>query len=119
MLMKDMGENFEIAKASEHLITEIIEYLSDSIVSKRILSKVTGNVRASAMDVGTQLEERICRFGNYIQIIDGTAELTINTKKYTLVKGDGIIIPANSYYIFNANKQFKMLSTIIKSGYED
>jgi quercetin dioxygenase-like cupin family protein len=119
MLMKDTGGNFEITKASEHVITEIIEYLSDSIVSKRILSKVTGNVTASAMDMGTQMEERISRFDNYIQIIDGTAELTINTKVYNLTKGEGIIIPGNSNYIFNANKQFKMLSTIIKSGYED
>jgi len=35
------------------------------------------------------------------------------------VFGEGIIIPAHSYHHFNANEQFKMLSTVIKSGYED
>jgi quercetin dioxygenase-like cupin family protein len=111
--------NLELAKGTEHVVTEIIEYLTDSVVSKRILSKVTGSITASAMDVGTQVEERISHFDNYIQIIDGSAELTINLEKFTLIRGQGIIIPANSNYIFNANKQFKMISTIIKSGYED
>ena len=111
--------NLELAKGSEHVVTEIIEYLTDSVVSKRILSKVTGSVTASAMDVGTHFEEMNSHFDNYVQIIDGTAELTIDIEKFTLTRGQGIIIPANSNYIFNANKQFKMISTIIKSGYED
>jgi quercetin dioxygenase-like cupin family protein len=116
---KGSSNNYEVEKGSQHIVTEIIEYLADSVVSKRILSKVTGSITASALDIGTQIEERISHFDNYIQIIDGTAELTIDIKKYQLSKGQGIIIPANSNYIFNANMQFKMISTIIKSGYED
>lgn len=119
MVNNDSNGNFEIEKGSQHVITEIIEYLANSVVSKRILSKVTGTVTASALAMGTQVDEKISHFDNYIQIIDGTAELKIGENKYTLTKGQGIIIPANSNFIFNANKQFKMLSTIIKSGYED
>jgi quercetin dioxygenase-like cupin family protein len=58
-------------------------------------------------------------FDTYIQIIDGTAELNINHKKHELKLGDGIIIPAHAKHNFSANEQFKMLSTVIKSGYED
>ncbi len=119
MLMKEASSNIELSKGTEHIVTEVIAYLADSVVSKKILSKVTGSITASAMDVGTKIEEKNSHFDNYIQIIDGSAELTIDVKKYNLTKGQGIIIPANSSYIFNANKQFKMLSTIIKSGYED
>jgi uncharacterized damage-inducible protein DinB len=35
------------------------------------------------------------------------------------VFGEGIIIPAHSKHSFTANEQFKMISTIIKSGYEE
>jgi quercetin dioxygenase-like cupin family protein len=33
--------------------------------------------------------------------------------------GEGIIIPAHAKHGFNANEQFKMISTVIKSGYEE
>jgi len=68
---------------------------------------------------GEELEEKISPFDNYIQIIDGTAEVGINDKNYKLRLGEGIIIPAHTSHRFNANEQFKMISTIIKSGYED
>jgi quercetin dioxygenase-like cupin family protein len=48
-----------------------------------------------------------------------TAQVEIKDKKYKLRLGEGIIIPAHSPHRFNANEQFKMISTIIKSGYED
>ena len=48
-----------------------------------------------------------------------TAQLTINDKEIKLELGDGIIIPAHSRHFFTANEQFKMISTVIKSGYED
>jgi quercetin dioxygenase-like cupin family protein len=58
-------------------------------------------------------------FDTFVQIIDGTAQVEIGNKKYKLRLGEGIIIPAHSPHCFNADVQFKMISTIIKSGYED
>lgn len=64
------------------------------------------------------MAEKMSPFDIYIQIIDGAAEIIINEKKYQLKLGEGIVIPANAPHRFNANEQFKMISTIIKSGYE-
>ncbi len=89
------------------------------MVSKTIIRKITGNITASSFDAGEELAEKISPFDNYIQIIDGKAEVTINGKVFMLDKGQGIIIPAHASHIFNANEQFKMISTVIKSGYED
>lgn len=109
----------EIEKAKAHIIVEIIEYLPNAVVSKTIIRKITGNITASSFDAGEELAEKTSPFDNYIQIIDGKAELTINDKLYRLGKGEGIIIPAHASHIFNASEQFKMISTVIKSGYED
>lgn len=109
----------EIEKAKAHIIVEIIEYLPNAVVSKTIIRKITGNITASSFDAGEELAEKTSPFDNYIQIIDGKAELTINNKLYRLGKGEGIIIPAHASHIFNASEQFKMISTVIKSGYED
>lgn len=117
--MKNNIDNAELEKGKVHIVVEIIEYMANAIVSKTIIKKTTGNVTVSSFDAGEELDEKISPFDTYIQIIDGVAELSINDKKYKLKLGDGIIIPAHSKHHFNANEQFKMISTVIKSGYED
>lgn len=117
--MKNNIETAELEKAKAHIVVEIIEYVPNTVVSKTIIKRITGNITASSFDAGEELAERLSPFDTYIQIIDGAAELTINDKSYMLKLGDGIIIPAHSKHHFNANVQFKMISTVIKSGYED
>jgi len=114
-----MEPTTELEKSNAHIIVEIIEYLPNAVVSKTIIRKITGNITASSFDAGEELAEKTSPFDNYIQIIDGKAEVTISDKVYRLTKGEGIIIPAHASHIFNANEQFKMISTVIKSGNED
>jgi len=109
----------EQEKSKAHIIVEIIEYMPNAVVSKTIIKKTTGNVTVSSFDAGEELAEKTSPFDTYIQIIDGVAEIFINEKKHSLRLGEGIIIPAHAKHNFNAHEQFKMLSTIIKSGYED
>lgn len=109
----------EVEKEKSHIIVEIIQYIPNAVLSKTILKKLTGNITASSFDAGEELAEKTSPFDNYIQIIDGTAEIIINEITHKLTLGQGIVIPAHATHCFNANVQFKMLSTIIKSGYED
>ena len=109
----------DITKSKIHIIVEIIEYVPNAVVSKTIIKKTTGNITVSSFDAGEELAEKTSPFDNYIQIIDGTAEVVIDNKNYKLGLGEGIIIPAHATHCFNANEQFKMISTVIKSGYED
>ncbi len=109
----------EIEKSKVHIVVEIIEYMHNAVVSKTIIKKTTGNVTVSSFDAGEELAEKKSPFDNYIQVIDGAAEVTIEDKKYKLNLGEAIIIPAHSKHHFNADVQFKMISTVIKSGYED
>jgi quercetin dioxygenase-like cupin family protein len=117
--MENSNDSAELEKSKAHVIVQIIEYMPKAVVSKTIIKKITGNVTVSSFDAGEELAEKLSPFDTYIQIIDGAAELFINDKQYLLKLGDGIIIPAHAKHYFNANEQFKMLSTVIKSGYED
>lgn len=112
-------ENLELEKSKSHVIVEIIEYIPNAVLSKTIIKRATGNITVSSFDAGEELAEKTSPFDNFIQIIDGAAEITINKRNYHLKLGEGIIIPAHARHFFNANEQFKMISTIIKSGYED
>src|SRR5215203_3983227 len=108
----------EIEKSKAHIIVEIIEYIPHAVVSKTIIKKTTGNITVTSFDTGEQLEEKTSPFDTYVQIINGVAEVVIDEKDYLLRTGEGIVIPAHAPHCFNANEQFKMISTVIKSGYE-
>ncbi|MBC8110420.1 MAG: cupin domain-containing protein, partial [Verrucomicrobia bacterium] len=93
----------ELEKAKVHIIVEIIEYIPNAVVSKTIIKKTTGNITVSSFDAGEELAEKTSPFDNYIQIIDGAAEVIIREKKFKLVLGEGIVIPAHAPHCFNAN----------------
>ena len=117
--MKDINNKAELEKGKSHIIVEIIEYVPNAVVSRTIIKKATGNITVSSFDAGEELAEKSSPFDNYIQIIDGSAELILKGESVVLKLGDGLIIPAHALHAFNADVQFKMISTIIKSGYED
>jgi len=109
----------EIEKSKGHIIVEIIEYVPNAVVSKTIIKKTTGNITVTSFDEGEELAEKTSPCDIYVQIIDGSAEVIIDEKTYKLRLGEGIVIPAHVPHCFNANKQFKMITTIIKSACED
>ncbi len=108
----------EIEKAKALIIVEIIEYIPNSVVSKTIIKKTTGNISAVSFDSGEALTEKIIPFDTFVQIIDGKAEIVIDGVSNMLETGQSIIIPAHTANIVKANERLKMISTIIKSGYE-
>ena len=110
--------NTEVEKAKAHIIVEIIEYVSNSVVIKTIIKKTTGTVSAISFDTGEALTEKIIPFDTFVQIIDGKAEMVIDGISNLLETGQSIIIPAHTSNTIKANERFKMISTIIKSGYE-
>jgi quercetin dioxygenase-like cupin family protein len=114
-----MTSNQSLKKSTPHIIIEIIEYVPNAVVSKTIIKKTTGNITAISMAIGEELGERTTPFDTYIQIIDGNAEVVLNDKTILLKLGEGLIIPAHAKHSFNANEQFKMITTVIKSGYEE
>jgi quercetin dioxygenase-like cupin family protein len=116
---KDLTDLLDFEKLKAFIIVEIIEYVPDSVVIKTIIKKTTGNISAVSFDTGEKLEEKTSPFDTFIQIIDGKAEIIIDGNSNQLDTGQSIIIPAHSRNSIKANNRFKMISTVIKSGYED
>ena len=109
----------ELEKGVARIIVELIEYEHDSVVSKTIMKKATGTIKALSFASGEGLNEKISPFDTFAQVIDGQAKIVIDGKETTLTTGQGIIIPAHSPSHIDPNGRFKLLLTVIKSGYED
>jgi quercetin dioxygenase-like cupin family protein len=113
-----MTDNFDLEKAKAHIIVEIIEYVPNSVVNKTILKKSTGNISVMSFDTGEGLTEKTSPFDTFLQVIDGKAEVVIDGKTNLLETGQGIIVPAHRSNLIKPNGQFKLISSVIKSGYE-
>ena len=112
-------EDSEIEKCKAFILLEILEYVPNSVLIKTIIKKTTGNVSAVSLDTGQALMEKISPFDTFIQIIEGKAEILINDVSNKIITGQSIIIPAHTRNTIKANERFKMISTVIKSGYEE
>jgi hypothetical protein len=67
----------DIEKSKTHILIEIIEYVPNSVVTKTIIRKTTGNVTVVAIDMGEALTEKISPYDSFIQIIEGNAEVVM------------------------------------------
>ncbi len=71
-----------------------------------------------SFDSGEGLTEKTSPFDTFAQIIEGKAEIVIDKVPHLIKSGEGIIIPAHSPNFITPNGRFKMILTIIKSGYD-
>jgi len=122
-ITKEIGSNgkpdaAELEKSKAHIIVEIIEYMASSVVIKTIIKKSSGNISVMSFDSGEGLTEKTSPFDTFAQIIEGKAEIVINKVSNHLCSGEGIIIPAHTPNHIQPNGRFKMILTIIKSGYD-
>lgn len=111
-------DTIELQKSKAYITVEIIEYVPNSVVIKTILKKSTGNISLMSVDTGEGLTEKTTPFDTFAQIIDGNAEIVISGESNFLATGQSIVIPAHAPNCVRANERFKMILTVIKSGYE-
>jgi quercetin dioxygenase-like cupin family protein len=96
-------------------LSELIEYSKDSIVSKTILNKSAGTITLFAFDAGQGLSEHTAPYDAVVQILDGTARITIGTEDKIVTPGQIIVMPANVPHAVSAEGRFKMLLTMIRA----
>ena len=110
--------NGELEKEKAYITVEIMEYVENAVVIKTILKKSTGNISVVSVDTGEGLTEKTSPFDTFAQVIDGKVQLIISGKLHLLKTGESIIIPAHAPNYVKPDGRFKMILTVIKSGYE-
>ena len=95
-------------------IKGLVSYQTGSVVSRTLIDKSVGTVTVFAFDHGQGLSEHTAPFDAFVQIIEGTADITIDGYLHTVKEGEMIIMPANRPHSLKANPQFKMLLTMIR-----
>ena len=109
-------QNKGIAKGNPFTLNDTIAYADDSVVSKTLLKKDSGNVTLFSFDQGQGLSEHTAPFDAVVQIFDGSAEIRIGGEAKTVSAGEMIVMPANVPHALQAKERFKMLLIMIKSA---
>lgn len=106
----------EDIKAKALDIQKLVDYETDSVVSREVIKKELGTVTFFAFDKGQGLSEHSAPFDAMVQVIDGEAEITISGVKNTVRAGEIIIMPANEPHALQAvDAPYKMILTMIRS----
>lgn len=108
----------DLEKSKAVITVEIVEYIANSVVIKTVMRKSTGNISVMSVDSGEGLTEKTSPFDTFVQIIDGQADIVIAGESNILKTGQSIVIPAHASNLVRPNGRFKMIMTVIKSGYE-
>ena len=113
-----LSKDNEVEKSKALIMVEIIEYVPNAVLIKTILRKSSGNISVMSFDTGEGLTEKTSPFETFAEVIEGNAEVVIDGRSNLVKMGQGIVIPAHVPNFIKANERFKMILTLIKSGYE-
>ena len=64
-------------KGNAFHLANSVDYADDSVVSKTLLKKTTGNITLFAFDAGQGLSEHTAPYDALVHVIEGTARITI------------------------------------------
>ncbi len=107
-----INENF-ISQANN--LESLMDYQTDSVVSKTIIGKKAGTVTMFAFDKDQGLSEHTAPYDAMVYMVDGEAQITISGKAIIVKKGEMVILPANEPHALEALSKYKMLLIMIKS----
>lgn len=95
-------------------LLELVAYQEGSVVSREIVKKKSGTVTVFSFDAGQGLSEHTAPFDALVQILDGTAEITIGGVPRLAEAGELVLMPAGVPHALKAVGRFKMLLTMIR-----
>src|SRR3974377_162905 len=115
MSMQQAQAKSELPAAEIARVAELVNYQPGAVVSRTLLKRPAGTVTVFAFDEGQGLSEHTAPFDALVQVLEGSAEITVSGKPLQARTGDVILLPANQPHAVKANTRFKMLLTMIRS----
>lgn len=94
---------------------ELATYQPGSVVSRTLIDKKIGTLTLFAFDEGQGLSEHTAPYDAFVQVLDGTATVTIDGVAQQVGAGQMIIMPANVPHSLRADVAFKMLLVMIRA----
>ena len=110
--MKNLVKNIEFSKVLN--LKNLISYQEGQVVSRTISQTLSVNITLFSLDKGEGISTHTTSGDAIVQILDGSAEITIDNKVYTVNSGETIVMPSDIPHGLEAREKFQMLLTVVK-----
>jgi quercetin dioxygenase-like cupin family protein len=104
----------EISPAKALGLSDLVEYSDGAVVSRTLHKSQAGTITLFAFDAGQGLSEHSAPFDAYVQVLDGTAEITVGGDPVRASVGQIVRMPANIGHSLHAPARFKMMLVMIR-----
>ncbi|MFW5900334.1 MAG: cupin domain-containing protein [Halodesulfurarchaeum sp.] len=95
-------------------IDGLLEYQDGAIVSRTIVDRDDVTVTMFAVDAGQSISEHTAHHDAILQVLDGTAGVSIDGMEYEVGIGEGLVLPSGEPHALWGEDRFKMLLTMTK-----
>jgi quercetin dioxygenase-like cupin family protein len=102
--------------ASPLSLPALVTYQKGQIVSRTLVQNHGASLTLFAFDTGEEISSHESKGDAMVQILDGTAKITVGDGVYQLTAGETIVMPAGVPHALEAVEPFKMLLTVIFPG---
>jgi len=110
-----MGEDQLADLAGSVLELEtLLDYQDGAIVSRTLVDREAATLTVFACDADQTISEHTAPHEALLQVLDGTARVTIDGTDYELSAGESIVMPADTPHAVAAVDRFKMLLTMVR-----
>ncbi|MFW5487495.1 MAG: cupin domain-containing protein [Desulfovibrio sp.] len=96
-------------------LKDLVEYQKGQIVSRTLAQHPNVTLTLFSFDVGEGISSHSAPGDAMIQILDGTARVTIGNSQFDLQTDQSIVMPAGIPHAVEATDKFKMLLTLVKA----
>jgi quercetin dioxygenase-like cupin family protein len=94
---------------------DLVAYQAGAVVSRTLVKKSAGTVTAFAFDAGQGLSEHTAPYDALVQVLHGSASITVGGTPHQVAAGQMLLLPANVPHAVQATARFKMLLTMIRA----
>lgn len=110
-----MSEENQDAKPEVKQLIDLLQYQDGSIVSRVLLKNKGGTATLFAFAAGEGLSEHTAPFDALVVMLDGEADIQIDSEHFSIHKGGTITLPANHPHAVKAVTNFKMMLLMIRA----
>ena len=95
-------------------IADLLDYQSGAIVSQTLVDEEAVTITVFAFDEGERLSEHTAPHDAILQVVDGTASVTVGDDEYAVEQGESIVLPAHEPHAVTTSSAFKMVLKMVR-----
>lgn len=109
--MKKLLKNIDYETVTD--FANLVKYEPGQVISRTLVQNSHISITLFSFAQGEGIDTHSSSGDALVYILDGSAEITIGDKNYSLNAGQSIVMPTGKSHALNAIQPFKMLLTVV------